>query len=52
MEKRSALQKAVLISAAAMAVAFAILTFVFHRLEGAEFEGASCGCRFRPMTPP
>ena len=38
MEKRSALQKAVLISAAAMAVAFAILTFVFHRLEGVKFE--------------
>ena len=34
MEKRSVLQKAVLISVAAMAVAFAILTFVFHRLEG------------------
>ena len=38
MEKRSALQKAVLISVAAMAVAFAILTFVFHRLEGVKFE--------------
>ena len=39
MEKRSALQKAVLISVAAMAVAFAILTFAFHRIKGAEFEG-------------
>ena len=39
MEKRSALQKAVLISVAAMAVVFAILTFVFHRLEGVKFEG-------------
>ena len=38
MEKRSALQKAVLISVAVMAVAFAILTFVFHRLEGVKFE--------------
>ena len=38
MEKRSVLQKAVLISVAAMAVAFAILTFVFHRLEGVKFE--------------
>ena len=38
MEKRSALQKAVLISVAAMAVVFAILTFVFHRLEGVKFE--------------
>ena len=38
MEKRSALQKSVLISVAAMAVAFAILTFVFHRLEGVKFE--------------
>ena len=38
MKKRSALQKAVLISVAAMAVAFAILTFVFHRLEGVKFE--------------
>ena len=38
MEKRSALQKAVLISVAAMAVTFAILTFVFHRLEGVKFE--------------
>ena len=35
MEKRSVLQKVVLISVAAMAVAFAILTFAFHRLEGA-----------------
>ncbi len=52
MEKRSGLQKAVLIFVAAMAVAFAILTFAFHRMKGAEFEGASCGCRFRPMTPP
>ena len=32
------LQKVVLISVAAMAVAFAILTFVFHRLEGVKFE--------------
>ena len=39
MEKRSTLQKAVLISVAAMAVAFAILTFAFHRIKGAEFEG-------------
>ena len=39
MEKRSVLQKAVLISVAAMAVAFAILTFAFHRMKGAEFEG-------------
>lgn len=39
MEKRSALQKAVLISVAVMAVAFAILTFAFHRMKGAEFEG-------------
>ena len=39
MEKRSALQKAVLISVAAMAVAFAILTFAFHRIKGAEFVG-------------
>lgn len=39
MEKRSALQKAVLISVAAMAVVFAILTFAFHRMKGAEFEG-------------
>ena len=38
MEKRSVLQKVVLISVAAMAVAFAILTFVFHRLEGVKFE--------------
>ena len=38
LEKRSTLQKAVLISVAAMAVAFAILTFVFHRLEGVKFE--------------
>lgn len=38
MEERSKLQKAVLISVAAMAVAFAILTFVFHRLEGVKFE--------------
>ena len=38
MEKRSGLQKAVLISVAAMAVVFAILTFVFHRLEGVKFE--------------
>ena len=39
MEKRSGLQKAVLISVAVMAVAFAILTFAFHRMKGAEFEG-------------
>ena len=38
MEKRSVLQKVVLISVAAMAVAFAILTFVYHRLEGVKFE--------------
>ena len=38
MEKRSVLQKVVLISVAAMAVVFAILTFVFHRLEGVKFE--------------
>ena len=39
LEKRSTLQKAVLISVVAMAVAFAILTFAFHRIKGAEFEG-------------
>ena len=39
LEKRSTLQKTVLISVAAMAVAFAILTFAFHRIKGAEFEG-------------
>lgn len=39
MKKRSGLQKAVLISVAVMAVAFAILTFAFHRMKGAEFEG-------------
>ena len=38
MKKRSGLQKAVLISVAVMAVAFAILTFAFHRMKGVKFE--------------
>ena len=35
MEKRSVLQKVVLISVAAMAVAFALLTFLFFTVQGA-----------------
>ena len=39
MEKRSVLQKVVLISVAAMAVLFGILTLISHVRKGVEFEG-------------
>ena len=39
MEERSKLQKAVLISMAAMVVLFGILTLISHVRKGVEFEG-------------